>query len=130
MATQKQHRKKVSFSRAHRRPAILLGLLLITTSPCSIGDAYLEMIEEEAKAVEMDPSLLNSMGGQSPVKASPTLGSRRAFEQELKQLYEGTYLFYEKLPERSREEVFIEYNQGASLEKVRETIIDRFLHSR
>ncbi len=78
----------------------------------------------------MDPSLLNSMGGQSPVKASPTLGSRRAFEQELKQLYEGTYLFYEKLPERSREEVFIEYNQGASLEKVRETIIDRFLHSR
>ena len=128
MATQKQRRMAVLFPSTHRWRMILLGLSLMNVPTYSIGDAYLEMIEKEAQMLEMDPVLLDS-----PEQAGSdlkTLGNRRAFEQELKQLYEGTYLFYEKLPERSREEVFIEYNQGASLEEVRKTIIDRFLHSR
>ena len=129
MATPKQCQIVVSRSPRHRVwRTILLGLSLVSLPVCSIGDTYLEMIEKEAQTLEMDPVLVDS---PEQVRADPViLSKRRVFEQELKRLYEGSYLFYTKLPERSREEVFIEYNQGASLEQVRKTIIDRFLHSR
>ena len=129
MATPKQCRIVVSRSPRHRAwRTILLGLSLVSLPVYSIGDTYLEMIEKEAQTLEMDPVLVDS---PEQVRADPViLSKRRVFEQELKRLYEGSYLFYTKLPERSREEVFIEYNQGASLEQVRKTIIDRFLHSR
>lgn len=41
-----------------------------------------------------------------------------------------SYLFYTKLPVQSQEEVFLEYRDGAPIEEVRKTIMNRFLHSR
>lgn len=52
------------------------------------------------------------------------------FEQDLEARYRGTYLFYKRLPIGSQEEVFVEHQQGASIEDVRTTIMNRYLHSR
>ena len=82
------------------------------------GDDYLEMLESEASKVE-------ASGGVAPQGADADIG---AFEAELKQHYRGSYLFYKKLPRRSREKVFTEYSEGASIEDIRKKIMDRFLH--
>ena len=39
----------------------------------------------------------------------------------------GTYGFYRKLPERSRQEVFGEYRRGVGMDKIRKKIVSRLL---
>ncbi len=56
------------------------------------------------------------------------LAAQRArFEALLKKHYFGTYGFYRKLPERSRQEVFEEYRRGVSMDKIRKKIVSRLL---
>ena len=54
--------------------------------------------------------------------------SRAHFESMLRAEHVGTYAFYRRLPERSRQEVFADYSNGATLDVVRDKIVERFLH--
>jgi hypothetical protein len=100
----------------------LAPLVLILLSPLlRADDAYLDAIRTEADKLDAA-----SVVAPARAAAEPAAG----FEQELQARYRGTYLFYKKLPPKSQEEVLLEYQQGASIEDVRKTIMNRFLHSR
>jgi len=89
--------------------------------------SYLDAIEIEAE--KLDDSAAHSEGKANSPSTTVSDDSREKFEQELESRYRGTYLFYKQLPARSREEVFLEHEQGASIEDVRKTILNRYLHS-
>ena len=94
-------------------------------------DPYLQMLDEEVTKVE---AVSSDKEGDDGVQPADTAGgareasSREDFEALLREQHVGTYSFYRKLPERSREEMFTHYRNGASMEAVREKVIDRFLH--
>ena len=95
-------------------------------------DAYLDLLDQEVTKVE--PGLTDT--GEGGADASEDAGrqaatpapSRSHFEALLQKQHVGTYSFYRRLPERIREEVFLDYSAGASMEALREKIIDRYLH--
>ncbi len=94
----------------------------------SIGQAqsYLDAIELEVRKLDGDAA-------EESATRTPKTGegqAREDFERELEARYRGSYLFYKKLPSKSQEEVYQEYVAGASIDAVRKTIMNRFLHSR
>jgi hypothetical protein len=96
-------------------------------------DAYLQLLDEEVTKVEAvstdkegdDAGRSAEDGAMGRTQTAP---SRERFESLLRKQHVGTYSFYRRLPERSREEIFIDYANGASMETVREKVVDRFLH--
>lgn len=110
---------------------VLTGAL----SSCALaaGDPYLEMLDEEVTKVEAAPTdtaddgEASSANADSAQRAQP-VPSKMKFETLLRQQQVGTYSFYRRLPERSREEIFSDYSGGASMEMLREKIIERYLH--
>ena len=96
-------------------------------------DAYLQLLDEEVTKVEAVST--DTVGGwccpasqgrcEGQAQVAP---SRERFETQLRQQHVGTYSFYRRLPERSREEIFVDYANGASMEALREKIVDRYLH--
>ena len=111
---------------------MLLVLLLSIAPVFAADDPYLEMLDQEATKVEGPSSdtgdngnAISGAGGNPQPMALP---SRQRFEQLLRQQNVGTYSFYRKLPERSREEIFLDYSKGASMEALREKIVNRYLH--
>jgi len=96
-------------------------------------DDYLEAIEAETSklGVQADEAE-NKTDGQSPIvddKANDDALSedRVAFEAVLKDRYHGSFIFYNKLPERSRQEIVQEYKRGTPFVKIRKKIVDRFM---
>jgi len=51
------------------------------------------------------------------------------FEDELKDRFLGSFTFYKKLPQRSREEVYRGYLNGNTIREIRKMIMNRYLHS-
>lgn len=105
---------------------------ILLTLACSAGifaeeDPYLSAISQEAQKVEAatQPTLSGDDKPEAPADGGLNI---QAFEEDLKTRYKGSYTFYQKLPRRSREEVFLEYRDGASIDEIREKIMDRFLH--
>jgi hypothetical protein len=49
-------------------------------------------------------------------------------ESQLKEQYRGSYLFLKKLPRQSQEEIFSDYQNGASINDIRKKIMKIFLH--
>jgi hypothetical protein len=85
-------------------------------------DDYLSALKQEAKKVD-------SKGGSSTASAATgDAVSREVFEAELKDKYAGSAVFYGKLPASSQEEIFLEYQGGATISELRKKIMDRFLH--
>lgn len=110
----------------YKRLSFVLGLLvsLAVSAAAADDDAYLRMIQSEASKVQ-------TPGDQVP-DSTVTAGTEvdlELFEQELERNYRGSYLFYKKLPERSRVEIFMEYRQGASIEDIRGKIMNRYLRN-
>ncbi len=124
----------------------ILGFLLITeilgsSTVAWSADDYLS--ELEAEAGKVDAELTESeratdlatieqtaeQGRPAPLlQEKEDLASQRAsFESLLKKHYFGTYGFYRKLPERSRQEVFEEYRRGVGMDKIRKKIVSRLL---
>ena len=98
-----------------------LMITVLLASAVHAGDAYLEVLEAEAR--KLAP-------GRPAARAAATTsesGDRAAFEAELKK-HKGTYSFYGKLQEKDRAEVFKAYEEGASFSRIRKMIIDRNLH--
>ncbi|MCG6966314.1 MAG: hypothetical protein LJE59_07380 [Chromatiaceae bacterium] len=96
-------------------------------------DAYLQQLNREVTKVEAAPTDTQGDGGalatqKEGPRAGQALASRADFEASLKDQHVGTYSFYRRLPERSREEIFLDYSAGASMEDLRGKIIDRYLH--
>jgi hypothetical protein len=92
-------------------------------------DPYLELLDEEATKVERRSTDTGTDADSAARVDDPRPGpSRERFEALLEQQHVGTYSFYRKLPERSREEVFLDYSSGASMDALREKIVDRYLH--
>lgn len=112
-------------------PAALFCLCLAPL--CDADDRYLELIDEEVSKVDSVPVDKAGDEGEESRTAAATsaaqpVPSRKDFEALLRQEHVGTFSFYRRLPERSREEVFVDYSSGASMEALRDKIIDRYLH--
>jgi len=121
------------------RWAILLGTslsLLLVSLPAVSADDYLSELDAEVKKVESRK--IDGETGESSVQvpaettvnsqdAGGVKASRESFEVLLKKNYLGTFGFYKKLPERSRQEIYAEYRDGAPISEVRKKIIDRLL---
>ena len=115
----------------------IAGAVLFVGTTSSVlhaaDDAYLQLLDEEVTKVEAvstdkegdDAGRSAEDGAMGRTQTAP---SRERFESLLRKQHVGTYSFYRRLPERSREEIFIDYANGASMETVREKVVDRFLH--
>ena len=112
---------------------LTLGLVvpacLLTFPTAGLSEkSYLDAIQLEAEKLGQ-PAATGEDEQESPPEA--LVGEDvKEFERELEAQFRGSYLFYRKLPARSQEEVFLEHKQGASIEEVRKTIMNRYLHSR
>lgn len=113
---------------------VLVAFLLASTSARSADD-YLSELDAEARKVEsreIDAErgisrVVNPAQDTSVTAGTAAKSSRDAFESMLRERYLGTYGFYRKLPERSRQEIFGDYRDGAPISEVRKKIIDRLL---
>jgi hypothetical protein len=111
--------------------AVLFGLS--TAVVPATEDAYLDLLDQEVTKVEpvSTDTPENGAASFSPGEGEPAAKrapSRAHFEALLQRQHVGTHSFYRRLPERIREEVFLDYSSGASMEALREKIIDRYLH--
>lgn len=111
--------------------ALLVGGSLLPV--LASDDPYLDLLDQEASKVERrSTDTLDDgsapPGGSAIVRPTRNIPSRERFEALLRQEHVGTYSFYSKLPERSREEVFLDFSRGTSLEALRKKIVDRYLH--
>lgn len=111
------------------------ALLVGVTAPVShaADEAYLQLLDEEVTKVEAvstdkEEDDAGRTAESGAMKRAQTAPSRERFEALLRKQHVGTYSFYRRLPERSREEIFIDYANGAPMETVREKVVDRYLH--
>ncbi len=112
----------------HASPLLILGGCLLAAWPLAArpADDYVSALQSEVDKVEareIDPEKGDSVAEPAPVISA----DRAAFEALLKKRYFGTYGFYRKLPERSREEIFEDYRQGADIGEIRRKIVSRLL---
>jgi hypothetical protein len=130
-----------SVSALARRAYLLVPSLslYLMSLPALSADDYLSELDAEVKKVEarkidgeagevsvQTPAEVSTAASQKRADGSAT-ASRESFESLLKKNYLGTFGFYKKLPERSRQEIYAEYRDGAPISEVRKKIIDRLL---
>jgi hypothetical protein len=105
--------------------ALVLGLALAPV--IAAEDPYLQALENEVEKVEHAVVAPDAPAAASTDANLVSDAARTQFEGTLRERYTGTYEFYRKLPERSRQEIFDHYQHGASIADVRKKIIDRLL---
>lgn len=99
--------------------------LAIPVSAIAMEDPYLSAISIEAKKV--DAATQPTLDNAAPQSTNDRGVHLQAFEEDLKARYKGSYTFYVKLSRRCREEILQEYRDGASIDALREKIMDRFM---
>lgn len=127
-----------------QRPARILSLgyrwtlaatcLLFFQSTLSSDDPYLSELDAEVDKVESralsgDGQVVDDVAGRlagDPDDAEVS-AARQQFETLLQEKYVGTYRFYQRLPERGQQEIFLEFRDGLPLDQIREKIVDRLL---
>lgn len=97
-------------------------------------DDYLKAIEMETDKVERnngeDEPVQSELAGTSTGGGGDGFSyglSIDGFENELKEKYTGSSVFYKKLPRRNQEEIYQEYFKGASYEQIQKKIMNRYL---
>lgn len=112
--------------------AVLVTLCMSATGVGAADDPYLQLLDEEATKVEGIPTDTETQRDAAtpgePSRDAAPLGSRASFENRMRIEHVGTYSFYQRLPERSKEEIYLDYSRGASMESLRGKIVDRYLH--
>lgn len=122
----------------------ILAVVMVFSAGVQSGD-YLSEIE--AETIKLDTGLqmdsanqhVNKAGNQTKGETSAEMQSsesmaasddevRLEFEKKLKDKYRGSYIFYTKLPLRSREEMVQEYVRGTSFVKIRSKIVNRYMN--
>jgi len=110
-----------------RRLGLLVCLMVPMVVAAAGGEDYLDMIDSEAQKIETPAGSEDADEAAAEVVVSAA--DIETFEQEMKAQYRGSYLFYKKLSRPDQEEIFLEYQKGASIEDIRKKIMDRFLQS-
>ena len=125
---------QVCIHRDQRLCQLLVFVLYLSVSGTVFGadDDYLKALEAESSKLE--PGKLDAGQGEQNEVAGQQMDSdiemsdvRVKFEQILSEKYHGSYTFYSKLPERSRQEIVKDYQQGKPFVQIRKIIIDRFM---
>jgi hypothetical protein len=113
---------------SRRHPAIVLYMVgLLSRSAIAEDDDYLSEISAEAKKRDAKLSTQGELKSNQEGLMEQD-AAQVAFEEDLKSRYMGSYTFYKKLPRRAREEVYEEYQGGASIDEIRQKIMNRFLN--
>lgn len=126
-----------------RLMAPMMGSLLligVASQPyASEEDDYLKAIEMETEKVESSagsaapgrrakgPGTANDKAVRGNGGLSPGL-PQDEFERQLAASYAGSGLFYRKLARSEQEEIYEEYMGGATIDQIRQKIMDRFLN--
>jgi hypothetical protein len=111
----------------HRLLAVAIsGMLLVPGVPLAEQDPYLQALEGEVEKVEPNEIGEDAAFVSTPESRQEAAMVRERFETMLQQRYAGTYSFYARLPERSRQAIVAEYRQGADIRQLRQMIIDLF----
>lgn len=119
----------IHVSNVLKRFIALLPWMFTLVSPV-FADAYLDALEAEANKAE--GAVIEEQAataGPATASSAPSEVDQAAFENELKTHYLGTFNMYKSLPERSRQEVIIDYQRGASMDEVRNKIVARLLNN-
>lgn len=119
-------------------------LLCGIVAPCLLHAAdendYLRAIELETAKLELkegtttegfntgNPQRARKRQIKSTGKGLRSGLSMEGFEQQLSDNYTGSAVFYRKLSQRSQEEVYGQYQDGASMPELRSKIMKRFLN--
>jgi hypothetical protein len=117
---------KIMISHRKRRTVLFLGLILLVAyaQPLPASDeAYLRALEMEAAKVD------SGIPKNSPDTGKATTESRRLFERNLENHYASTFQLCEKLPIKSRREIFEIYQTDKNADPVRREVIERLLQS-
>lgn len=127
------HFSPVGATRVERCRIVGAFALLVTAAGVSsTDDPYLQLIDEEVTKVEVQQgdAAMSGIATAAPGAGGKVSAgvSREAFEALLRERHVGTYSFYRRLPERSRQEIYLDYSNGASITLLRDKIVDRFLH--
>ncbi len=109
---------------------LLICLAGTTAVLAPVDGPYLQAPQAlEGEDDEVEPNEIGvGSGNEAPFADSPeeTALVRDRFESMLRQRYAGTFSFYARLPDRSRQEILGQYRKGADIAQLRQTIIDRF----
>lgn len=97
---------------------VIIGIVISFSVNGAEEDDYLSALKAEASKVGV-PATGGSAGDRL---------SRESFENELKDRYAGSAVFYSKLDAANQEEIYQEYLSGATISELRKKIMDRFLH--
>jgi len=101
----------------------------------TFADDYLDSLEVESNKVESHSFEESKAGEQSDsFSEENALGGsldnvelRKEFESHLSENNKGSFILFKKLPERSRQEVYDEFANGATMQEIRRLIVDRIL---
>lgn len=104
-------------------PLLMVLICSVPTSGFAADDDYLKSLEAETSKINLESARETVEAGGAELSV---IDEQRAnFEAYLEEKQRGTYAFYRKLPERSREEVFNSFIDGASMDQIRKMVIDR-----
>ena len=99
--------------------ASVAALLVFLRQVCQADtDPYLQLLAEEVTKVEESPTeavTVQEDGTRLVAQSAQPALSRKRFEELLREQHVGTYGFSSRLTERSREEIFVDYGNGASI---------------
>jgi len=125
----------------------LSGFLLMTTVglplDASGADAFLDAIQQEVDAVEIDPRNQKSLSNRAPATPTrhrpetrpesdvkpdmPTELSQQEFEAYLQKHYFGSFTFYRKLDSSKQQQIYQAYRQQPVIALVRKKITQSYL---
>lgn len=101
---------------------VIFGFVISFSVSAAGEDDYLSALQQEAGKVD------KPVAGVASAEVAGDRLSRESFENELKEKYAGSAVFYSKLGPGSQEEIYQEYQSGATISELRKKIMDRFLH--
>ena len=106
--------------------ALLRYLLIATVLSVGVGslgaDELLDTLEAEADKVEP-----GAVGATVEGILDSDEVARESFEEMLDSRYHGSFIFYQKLPDRMQLEIYQDYVSGVGINELRSKIINRYL---
>ena len=129
----------------------LLPVVFLLSGDVLGEDSYLDQLEVESQKLTDRPVLApkryssdaGGEGNEAENEVFQTEGESLApspdfdedltwveFEEELKSRFLGSFTFYKKLPQHSREEIYHGYLKGNAIKEIRKKVMNRYLHSR
>jgi len=126
--------KCIRSARQVRAISVSITLCFLIFPWCVIADSYLDLIEEAAGNIELDPE--NKAKSLGLKKEEPSVNPTRDFplgmlysdfETSLRQRYIGSFAFYNKLDKSRKMKVYEAYQSKPKIEYIRELIKDYYL---